>query len=60
MLKAYRYRIYPNKEQEIQLAKTFGCCRFVYNQTLAYRKDAYEKEKSLSVKQVVIIIVIES
>jgi len=45
MLKAYRYRIYPNKEQEIQLAKTFGCCRFVYNQTLAYRKDAYEKEK---------------
>ena len=45
MLKAYRYQIYPNKEQEIQLAKTFGCCRFVYNQTLAYRKDAYEKEK---------------
>ncbi|MFC2652275.1 MAG: helix-turn-helix domain-containing protein, partial [Capnocytophaga gingivalis] len=43
MLKAYRYRIYPNKEQEIQLAKTFGCCRFVYNQTLAYRKNAYEK-----------------
>ena len=23
----------------------FGCCRFVHNQTLAYRKDAYEKEK---------------
>ena len=45
MLKSYRYRIYPNKEQEIQLEKTFGCCRFVYNQTLAYRKDAYEKEK---------------
>ena len=46
MLKAYKYRIYPSKEQEIQLAKTFGCCRFVYNQTLAYRKDAYEKEKN--------------
>ena len=45
MLKAYKYRIYPNKEQKIQIAKTFGCCRFVYNQTLAYRKDAYEKEK---------------
>lgn len=27
----YKYRIYPNKEQEIQLAKTFGCVRFVYN-----------------------------
>lgn len=26
-------------------AKTFGCCRFVYNQTLAYRKETYEKEK---------------
>ena len=38
MLKAYKYRIYPNSEQRIQIAKTFGCCRFVYNQTLAYRK----------------------
>lgn len=45
MLKAYKYRIYPNKEQKVQIAKTFGCCRFVYNQTLAYRKDVYEKEK---------------
>ena len=45
MLKAYKYRIYPNSKQRIQIAKTFGCCRFVYNQTLAYRKDAYEKEK---------------
>ena len=45
MLKAYKYRIYPNKEQKIQVEKTFGCCRFVYNHTLAYRKEAYEKEK---------------
>jgi putative transposase len=45
MLKAYKYRIYPNKEQEVQIAKTFGCCRFVYNQTLSYRKDMYEQEK---------------
>lgn len=45
MLKAYKYRIYPNKEQRIQITKTFGCCRFVYNQTLGYRKDTYEKEK---------------
>lgn len=30
-LKAYKYRIYPNKEQEVLLAKTFGCCRFVWN-----------------------------
>ena len=45
MLKAYKYRIYPNNEQKVQIAKTFGCCRFVYNQTLAYRKEKYEKEK---------------
>ena len=45
VLKAYKYRIYPNSEQRIQIEKTFGCCRFVYNQTLAYRKEIYEKEK---------------
>ena len=26
-LKAYKFRIYPTKDQEILLAKTFGCCR---------------------------------
>ena len=45
MLKAYKYRIYPNKQQEEQIHKTFGCCRFVYNQMLAYRKDKYEQDK---------------
>ena len=45
MLKAYKYRIYPNNEQKTQIAKTFGCCRFVYNQTLAYRKESYEQDK---------------
>ena len=45
MLKSYKYRIYPNKQQEKQMQKTFGCCRFVYNQTLAYRKEKYEKDK---------------
>ena len=45
MLKSFKYRLYPNKEQEIQIQKTFGCCRFVYNQTLAYRKELYETEK---------------
>ena len=45
MLKAYKYRIYPNKKQEEQIAKTFGCSRFVYNKTLVYRKEKYKKEK---------------
>ena len=45
MLKSYKYRIYLNKQQEEQIQKNFGCCRFVYNQTLAYRKEKYEKDK---------------
>ena len=45
MLKAYKYRFYPNKHQEEMIQKTFGCCRFVYNHTLAYRKEKYDKEK---------------
>ena len=44
MEKAFKYRMYPNREQRILLAKTFGCTRFVYNHYLAKRKDAYEKE----------------
>ena len=45
MLKAYKYRIYPNKQQEEQIQKTFGCCRFVYNKTLNYRQNKYKEEK---------------
>lgn len=45
MLKAYKYRIYPNSKQSTQISKTFGCCRFVHNQTLSYRKQVYEKDK---------------
>lgn len=45
MLKAYKYRLYPNKQQEEQIQKTFGCCRFVYNQTLSHRKELYEMKK---------------
>ena len=36
MLKAYRYRLYPTEEQKVFFAKTFGCCRVVYNRTLDY------------------------
>jgi putative transposase len=35
VLKAYKYRIYPNKEQQLYFAKTFGCVRFIYNRMLA-------------------------
>ncbi len=39
--KAYKYRFYPTKEQAQILAKTFGCCRYVYNWALRERTDAY-------------------
>lgn len=45
MLKGYRYRIYPNKGQEILIGKTFGCTRFVYNKMLEHKKKVYEEEK---------------
>jgi len=43
--KAYKYRLYPNKEQAILINKTFGCVRFVYNRMHADRKAIYEKYK---------------
>ena len=45
MEKAYKFRIYPNKKQQEIIAKTFGCCRFVYNKYLAKRIEIYEKNK---------------
>ena len=43
MNKPYKYRIYPNNEQKVLLAKTFGCVRFVYNKTLAEKQSYYEE-----------------
>ena len=43
MNRAYKFRIYPNQEQVIMFAKTFGCVRFIYNRMLA-DKIAYYKE----------------
>ena len=34
MNKAYKFRIYPDEEQKILIAKTFGCVRFIYNKML--------------------------
>jgi putative transposase len=42
MNKAYKFRISPNKEQQIMLAKTFGSCRFIYNRMLADKIEYYE------------------
>jgi len=41
--KAYKYRFYPTPEQAVMLARTFGCCRVVYNWGLRERSDAYSQ-----------------
>ncbi len=40
---AYKFRIYPTKEQEVLLKKTFGCCRFLYNVMLDEKIRAYKE-----------------
>ena len=44
MLKAMKIRIYPTAEQVDFINKQLGCCRFVYNNCLAFRKDSYQNE----------------
>ena len=52
-MRAYKYRIYPTEEQKVLLAKTFGCCRFVYNWALNLKIEAYKLEKkSVAYKEV--------
>jgi putative transposase len=41
--KAFQFRIYPNKMQEVLIVKTIGCSRFVFNHFLAQWNDTYEE-----------------
>ena len=47
MLKAYKYRLYPNKEQEIYFTKCFGCVRFIYNKMLNDKIEYYKENKKM-------------
>ena len=47
MNRAIKIRIYPDKEQRIQIEKTIGCSRFIYNQMLADKISYYQKEKKM-------------
>lgn len=42
--RAYKERFYPTMEQAELLAQSFGCVRFVWNNTLAYRTEAYQQD----------------
>lgn len=52
MNKAFKYRIYPNKSQQILFAKTFGCVRVIWNANVesfnSYDKDANPKPKIIT------------
>lgn len=47
MEKSYKFRIYPNKQQEILIQKTFGSCRFIFNHYLAKRIEVYDNQNSI-------------
>ena len=52
--RAHKERFYPTPEQETLLAQSFGCARFVYNNTLHFRTEAYQKDgQSVSYSQAV-------
>lgn len=40
--KGYKFRVYPNASQIELFEKTFGCCRYVWNKTLAETKEQYQ------------------
>ncbi|EJR42199.1 IS200/IS605 family element transposase accessory protein TnpB [Bacillus pacificus] len=43
MHKSFKFRIYPTQEQEILIAKTIGCSRFVFNHFLSKWNDVYKE-----------------
>lgn len=45
MLKAYKYRIYPDEDQKEQIKVHFGACRFVYNWALEQKIKTYQQSK---------------
>src|SRR5437588_6349611 len=55
--KAYKYRMYPTQEQAHILARTFGCCRYVYNWALRQRTDAFfQRSERLYYNQLAVLL----
>lgn len=42
MLKSFKTEIHPTTDQIIQINKTIGVCRFIYNQFISYNRTNYE------------------
>ena len=43
--RAYRYRFYPTDAQAVELSRTFGCVRLVYNRVLDVRTTAWSQDR---------------
>ncbi len=46
MLTAYKFRLYPNKEQQVLFSRYFGCNRVVWNKALALKEEYYKEHKN--------------
>ncbi|MGO1687001.1 MAG: IS200/IS605 family element RNA-guided endonuclease TnpB [Psychrobacter sp.] len=46
ILKAYKIRLYPNAEQQVFFAKSFGCARFIWNKMLGDKMEHYKTTKT--------------
>lgn len=51
MNRAFKYRIYPTEEQKMQIAKTIGCCRLMYNQLLDDCNSQLKENKTFKIKK---------
>jgi transposase len=47
MLKSFKFQLLPTKEQEVLLAKHFGCFCFVWNWALGEKMKAYQTDKTI-------------
>ena len=57
MFKAYKFRLYPNEEQQVLLEKHFGSCRFVWNHFLDFRNKRYvETGRGMSYKDASVLL----
>ncbi len=45
--RAYKFRIYPNRNQSVLLNKTFGCCRFIWNRMLDDKIRIYKETEKM-------------
>ena len=51
MQKGVKFRAYPNRQQQNLINQTLGCCRLIYNKSLAIRNDAFTNGQKIGYNQ---------